>query len=74
MPSREYALRFEEGIDEDVVAVQLKAVFVVDDDSLAALQAVDEDLVDLPEQLLHLPTQLKAASTPHQCMVMLAIF
>ena len=64
MPSSEYALRFEEGIDEDVVAVQLKAVFVVDDDSLAALQAVDKDLVDLLEQLLHLPTQVKAAMYP----------
>ena len=64
MPSSEHALRFEEGIDEDVVAVQLKAVFVVDDDSLAALQAVDEDLIHLLEQLLHLPTQVKAAIYP----------
>ena len=54
------ALRFEECVDEDVVAVELEAVLVVDDDSLAALQAEDEDLVDLLEQQLHLQAQAKS--------------
>ena len=46
-------LRLQAVIQEDVVAVEFKAVLVVDDDLLHALQAADEDVVHLLEQGLH---------------------
>jgi hypothetical protein len=50
-------LRLEVVVDEDVKAVELETVLVVDDDSLTALQAEDKNLVDVVKQLLHLHTQ-----------------
>lgn len=53
-PGRQPAhLRLEVLVDEDVIAVQLKAVLVADDRLLHALQAPDEDVVHVAEQRLH---------------------
>jgi len=42
--------RFEVSVDENIVAVTLEAVAVVDHDVLHAAQAVDDHLVDALEQ------------------------
>lgn len=46
-------LRLEVLVDEDVIAVELKAVLVADDDLLHALQALDEDVIHVTEEPLH---------------------
>lgn len=46
-------LRLEVLVNEDVIAVQLKAVLVADDHLLHALQAPDEDVVHCTEERLH---------------------
>ena len=46
--------RFEIGIKQDVIAVHLKAVLVIDDDLLHALQRLDDDVVDPLERFLDL--------------------
>lgn len=44
-------LRLEVLVQEDVVAVELEAVLVVDDHLLDALEAVDKDVIDVSEEL-----------------------
>jgi len=46
-------LRFQAVIQQDIISVELKAVLVINDDLLYTLQAADEDVVDLLEQVLH---------------------
>lgn len=46
--------RFEIGIKQDVIAVHLEAVLVVDDDLLHTLQGLDDDVVDPLERFLDL--------------------
>ena len=46
--------RFEFGVEQDVVAVQLEAVLVVDDHALNTLSRFDEDLVNFGEAILDL--------------------
>lgn len=46
-------LRLEVLVYEDVIAIQLKAVLIADDHLLHTLQAPDEDVVHVTEELLH---------------------
>lgn len=48
--------RFEIGIYQDVVTIQLKTVLVVDHDLLHTQQTVDEDGVHLTYELFNLQT------------------
>ena len=54
--------RLEVSVEEDVVAVKLKAVFVVDHGFLDTLKTFDEDLVHVPEQFLHLDEEERGKS------------
>ena len=46
-------LRLEVLVNENVIAIQLKAVLIADDHLLHALQALDEDVVHVTEERLH---------------------
>lgn len=46
-------LRLEVLVNEDVIAIQLKAVLITDDHLLHTLQALDEDVVHVTEERLH---------------------
>lgn len=46
-------LRLEVLVNENVIAIQLKAVLIADDHLLHALQALDEDVVHVTEERLY---------------------